>query len=353
MIAGLSFPYVLLAQIPSSTNYRLEDSQFDAGGNTSSSTNYQSRGALDFGDDGKSTSSNYNAFPGYSLAAYPGVPDPPTLTNTGGTLYNQLDFTIGSGGNTSDTNYAIAISTDNFATTTNYVQADLTVGPSPVWQSYAAWGSGSAQRLVSLDYNTTYTIKAKARFGLDSESGFSLTAQASTVNPTLSMTVAGLASGSAIGSVTTNIDTSATSVVFSNLQVGSIKIGAQQITITTNAVAGYTVSIQQDTDLTKSNGTTIAAVTASNASPAAWPVGITTGRFGYHTTDATLCTGTTGRFSADDTYAAATSSPFEIACNTGPATGETTKLVLKTEVGALQPSGNYKNKFTYITTAQY
>lgn len=118
------FPYGMLAQNPSSTNYRLEDSQYDAGGESSSSTNYRSRGALDFGDDVKSTSSNYGASPGFSLAAYPGVPGPPTFTNTAGSWYNQLDFALDSGGNSSDTNYAIAVSTDNFVSITNYIHTD-------------------------------------------------------------------------------------------------------------------------------------------------------------------------------------------------------------------------------------
>lgn len=353
IIGVFIFPGQLLAQSPSSTHFRLEDTQYDAGGDTSSSTHYQSRGALDFQDDGQSTSSNFNAFPGYSLAAYPGIPGQPTLTNTGGNLYNQLDFSIDSGGNTSDTNFAIAISTDAFASTTNFVQADLTVGSNPVWQSFSAWGSGSSQRLVDLLPNTTYTIKVKARFGLNSESGYSLTAQAATVNPTLSATIAGMASGSTIGSVTTNIATTATSVAFSNLQIGSIKIGAQQLTITTNAVAGYTVTIQQDHDLMKTNGTSIPAVSATNASPAAWPGGIVDARFGYHTTDTTLCTGTTNRFSADDTYAALTSSPLEVSCNTGPASSEVTKVVFKVEDEAKQAAGNYANNVTYIVAAQY
>lgn len=353
LVGSLGFGSTLLAQAPSSTHYRLEDTQFDAGGGSSSSSNYSNRGAFDFGDDSNSSSSNFNAFPGYSLAAYPGVPGQPTLTNTGGTLYNQLDFTVSNGGNTSDTNFAIAISPDNFATSTSYVQADLTVGTNPVWQTYSAWGSGSAQRLISLQSNTTYTIKVKARFGLNSESGYSLTAQAATVNPSLSMTIDGLGSGTSIGSATTNIATTATSVAFSNLQTGSIKIGAQKITVTTNAVAGYTVSIQQDHDLSKTNGTTIAPVVATNSSPAAWPGGITSGRFGYHTTDSSLCTGATGRFSADDTFAALSSSSFEVSCNTGPVSSEVTNLVFKVEIESLQASGDYQNKIAYVTTAQY
>lgn len=167
------------------------------------------------------------------------------------------------------------------------------------------------------------------------------------------MVIAGLPSGSSVGSITTNIDTTATSVAFTNLQIGSIKIGAQQMTVSTNAVAGYTVSLAQDHDLEKTNGATIPAVVATNASPAAWPGGITAARFGYHTNDATLCTGTTNRFSADDTYAGATSTSYEVSCNTGPASSEVTKVVFKIETGSLQAAGEYKNKITYVITAQY
>ncbi len=118
-------------------------------------------------------------------------------------------------------------------------------------------------------------------------------------------------------------------------------------------MAGYTAALQQNNHLAKTNGTTIAAVAGSNASPAAWPSGITTARFGYHTTDALLCTGSTTRFSADNTFAAATSTPLEVVCNTGPVASEQTNIVFKVEVGSSQAAGDYKNQITYIVTPQY
>jgi len=353
IILGLMFPCIILAQVPSSTNFRLDSSSFDFGGGISTSTNYTSQGSAGELETGKTTSSNFNLFSGFFPRAFPGVPGQPTLTNTGGILYNALDFVINTGGNTSDVNYAIAISTDNFVSNLNYVQADDTVGATTTWQSYINWGGASGQRLIGLNSNTTYTIKVKARYGSNSETGYSLTTQATTVSPSLTVMVSGVANSTVIGSFTTNIGTTATTVAFSNLQSGSIKIGAQKITVTTNALGGYTVTLVQDADLSKTNGTTISVVSGTNASPVSWPGSVSAGAFGYHTTDSDLCTGTTNRFAVDDTFAAASTTPFEVSCNTGPASSEITNLVFKVQIGNLQAAGDYKNQITYVITPQY
>ncbi len=328
LFLGLGSPFGILAQTPSSTNYRLEDAQFDAGGGLSTSTNYQNRGALGAEGDTVTSSTNFSLFPGFELPAYPGVPGQPKFVNTGGALYNWLDFAISTGGNAADAAYAVAISSDNFATT-NYVQANDTVAATTSWQSYINWGSGVGQRITGLTPNTSYQIKVKARFGKNSETAFSLPASAATITPNLTVVVEGVASNTAIGSFTTNVNSSATSVPFGILQTGSIKIAAQKITVSTNAVAGYTTALQQDSDLVKSNGTQIPAVIAGNANPSPWPSGITHGRFGYHTTDGSLCLGIANRFASpsDDTFAAATSTPYEVSCNTGPVANEIINIV--------------------------
>lgn len=352
-IVAAMLPAPLFAQTPSSSTYRLDSASFDFGGGPSTSTTYRSQGSMDEAETGKTTSTNYNFFSAFFPRAFPGVPGVPTLTNTGGTLYNGLDFVVNAGNNTSDVNYAIAISKDNFVSDFSYIQTNDSVATTTAWQSYINWGGSSGQRVTGLLPNTTYNIKVKARYGTNSETGFSNSAQQATVNPTLSVTIQGLGSGTAINSFSTNATTTATSVPFSNLQTGSIKLAAQQITVTTNATAGYTALILQDTNLQKTNGTQITPVAATNASPAAWPAGITDGRFGYHTTDGTLCTGTGNRFSTDNTFAALTSTPLEVACNTGPVSGEITSIVFKVEIEALQASGDYKNNVTYIITPQY
>lgn len=341
------------AQMATSTNYRLEDADFTFGGGTSSSATYNALYEVGASADNKGTSSTYNLFPGDVLPWFPSTPPAPTFTNTTGQLYNALDYVINIGDNQTDTNYAIAISTNTFATTL-YVQADLTVGTTTVWQTYSVWGGGSGGRITGLDANTTYQIKVKARYGPDSETAFSQIATASTVNQTLSLVISGINSGSTVAGNTTNLTTTATGVPFSTLASGGgAKIAAQNLLVTTNALSGYTVYILQDGDLRKTNGTTISPVPYDNSTPGSWPTNISRGYFGYHTGDSTLCTGTSGRFSSSDTFAAASTSPYEVSCNTGPASSDSTDIVYKAEIGASQPAGSYQNKITYIITAGY
>jgi hypothetical protein len=348
----VAVPFVALSQTLSSPNYSVEDSTFDAGGEPSSSTNYRSTDSIGNQGDGVSSSTNYKTFPGFAWQAFPGVPAQPTLTNTGGTLYTSLDFIIATGGNQTDTNYAIAISPDNF-TTTYYIQTDDTLGTTEAWQDYSGWGSGSGERVTGLVSGTTYKIKVKARYGADSESGFSVTASATTSDPSLTITFAGVASSTSVAGETTTVTSTTNAIPYGSLILGTPAVAAHSVTVSTNAISGYTTTLQQDGDLRTGNGQQITAVSGTNASPAAWPGSITDGRFGYHSTDSLLCTGTTSRFSTNNTYAAATTTPEEVACSTGPVTTEQTTFVYKLEVNSLQAAGNYQNVLTYITTAKF
>lgn len=347
----LASPEFILAQNSNSPNYRLENAEFSAGGEPASSANYNSNDTLGSTNTDSANSTNYNGFWGFLRISHPGVPGTPTLANTGGNLYNALDFVVNTGNNPSDANYAIAISSDNF-TTTNYIQASDTVGNTETWQSYTAWGSGTGQRVTGLQPATTYKIKVKARFGSSTETGFSNTATAATASPTLSVSIAGVSLGTVLAGETTTISTTSTAMSFSTLPVGSAVVAAQSITVTTNATGGYTTTLQQDGDL-RNPTNSIPALAASNASPAVWPISVSTGEFGYHTTDSVLCTGTGGRFSSNNSYAAATSTPTEVACNTTEVNSEQTYLIYKLQIGSLQQAGTYSNNITYITTAIY
>ena len=152
---------------------------------------------------------------------------------------------------------------------------------------------------------------------------------------------------------TTTITTTSNAISYGSLVVSTPAIAAHTVTVTTNGVSGYTTTLQQNQDLTSPNSDTISAVSGTNASPASWPAGITTGRFGYHTTDSVLCTGSTNRFSSNNTYAGLSTSPEEVACNSSPVTAEATTVVYKLEIGAVQDSGSYQNTLTYITSAQF
>ncbi len=342
----------VFAETLSGSNYQIEDATIDGGGESSSSTNYRSVDAIGDVSDSGSSSSNYKSLAGFIWGAYPGVPGTPTLVNTGGTLYNSLDFVIDTGGGSSDTEFAIAISSDNF-TTTNYVQVDDTVSSTAAWQTYTNWGSSSGERITGLSSSTTYKIKVKARHGTDTETEFSAVATASTTSPSLVISFSGISSSTSVAGQTTTITTTSNAITYGSLVVSTAAVAAHQVTVTTNASSGYTTTLQQDHDLQTSGGSSISAVSGSNSSPAAWPTGITNGYFGYHTTDAVLCTGSTNRFSSNDTYAALSTTGEEVACSTGPVSSEATTIVYKLEIGSLQSSGNYQNTLTYITTAKF
>lgn len=346
-------PILGLAQNMSSSNYNLENSSFNYGGEESSSTNYTSQDSLGDANDESSASTNYKAFPGTIQPIYPGVPGQPTLTNTGGSLYQSLDFVVNQGnGNASDVEYAIAISDDDFATT-NYIQTDDTVGSTPAWQTYTAWGGGSGERVTGLAQNTTYKIKVKARFEADTETAYSITASATTSDASISVSFGGISSSTSVEGETTTITSTSTTIPFGTLVVDTPSVAAQSITVSTNAVDGYTTTIQQDSDLTQGQGKIIDPVSGTNATPASFPASPTRSAFGYHTSDDTLCTGTSGRFSANDSFAKITSIALEVACSTGPVTNEVTNIVFKLLIKGVQDAGQYQNQVTYITTGTF
>ncbi len=354
-------PAVAIAQTMTGSSYQLENSTFDGGGENSSSTNYSSRDSIGGSvESGDSQSANYVNPAGFQQGAYPGVPGQPTFVNTGGNLYNALDFVVVQGdGQQSDTTYAIAISSDNFVTT-NFVQADGTVGSNEAWQNYIGWNSGVGERITGLAPSTAYKIKVKASYGSgsdaeDSESGYSLEASASTVGPSLIVSITGVNSGVSIAGVTTTVSSTSTTMGFGSLTLGDAfpNIAAQTITVSTNATGGYTTTAQEDGPLRTGIGNQIATVSGTNASPVAFGTGVNAGRFGYHTTDSSLCTGLSNRFAVNDTYAAMDLLPYEIACSLGPVINESTDIVYKLVVGNVQEAGNYQNIVTYITTATY
>jgi hypothetical protein len=351
-------PGLAVAQTLLGPNYKIEDSTFDSGGEQSNSANYKARDSIGDSSDSGSNSGLYRIFGGFVLPAYPGIPIAPTLVNTGGTLYNSLDFVLGLCGssngdtnNCADTNYAVAISSDNFVTT-YFVQNDDTLGAAEAWQTYANWGSGLGERIVGLSPSTAYKIKVKARYGANSETGYSFTATASTAAPNLTIAFAGVNSGTSVDGETTSLTTAANDISYGSLTVGAAKVAAHKVTVTTNAAQGYATTLQQDGNLRTAASQQISPVSAPNSAPAAWPVGITTGAFGYHTTDTVLCTGSAGRFTGTK-YAALTTTPEEVACSTTPVSNEATTIVYKLEIGGLQANGRYNNIVTYITTAQF
>ena len=89
------------------------------------------------------SSSNFILGPGLTYTLQPNTPPAPTFTNPSN-YYNKLQLSLNQGGNSTDTTFAIQISTTgNFSSNVSYIQADGTLGPAPVFQTYAIWQPSS------------------------------------------------------------------------------------------------------------------------------------------------------------------------------------------------------------------
>ena len=176
------------ASFPSSANYQLNEWSVGGGGtDQSESMNYSAQSITDPAAGEKANSATYQIGPGLPFVEMAGVPPAPTLTNPNN-YYNKLHLVINQGGNPSDTKFAVAISTDNFLTT-SYVKADNTVGPTLVsadWRTYAGWGGSSPGiNIIGLSPSTTYYVKVKAEQGDFTESGWGPLAFENTSDPEL------------------------------------------------------------------------------------------------------------------------------------------------------------------------
>lgn len=253
--------FLFLFALPASSNYEMHDYSMSGGGvGITDSGNYSMKAVLGEQSGQKGVGTTYNLGPGLEFMQQANVPPAPTFTNPS-SYYNKLAFTLSTGGNPSDTLFAIAISSDDFATT-NFIQADNTVGATAVYQTYATWGGGSGSVVIGLTPSTTYKIKVKAMHTKYSETEYSSTASATTaaVSLTYDLDVA-----------STDTETSAPySVGFGTLAVGSVTTATNKVwvDVSTNAENGAFVYLYTNgTGLSSAaTGYTIASATTNLAS---------------------------------------------------------------------------------------
>jgi hypothetical protein len=248
----------LVASVPTSSNYILQNYDFGNGANSGSSSNYNLRSSV--GSPGGAPGSSSYALPaGIRGTSTVKTPAAPTFTNPDNS-YNQLRLTLNTAGFASDVRYAIAISSDGFATT-RYVQPDQTTGTAFTvanYQTYATWGGASGFSVLGLTASTTYTVKVAALQGASTGSQFGPTASAATSAPSLTFSVE-----------TSLTATPPFSATFTSLPSGTPTNATATITaqVTTNAAHGGQVLIRDsNAGLTSSTASyTIASATADLA----------------------------------------------------------------------------------------
>jgi hypothetical protein len=178
------------------------------------------------------------------------------------------------------------------------------------------------------------------------------TTVSASVDSTLTFAVAGTSSGTTCNGATSNVVTTATTVPMGTVTTSTNKVGVQNLTVTTNAGNGYTVSARYSGQLA-SGSNTIADHTGSNASPTAFSAA-GTAAYGYTTNDSSLGTGTANRFtSTPNVWAAFTTSNAEVAYSNAAVSSQTTCVGHQVGVGSTTPAGSYSTTAIYTATPVY
>jgi hypothetical protein len=281
-------------------------------------------------------------------------------------------------------NSGAAIASDNIAGTgrTNTFNSDgtlTTVVTSPAAQSTQA---------VAVDYtgitnpttpNTTYYARittysdtgstvidtATVAFAILDTTSIAVTAN---VDASFTFSIAGIAgtgSNTVNGATLTNgITTTATTIPFGTMAVGAAKVAAQDLTVSTNAQNGYTITASHSATAVSgtpplvSGSNDIDTFTGTNASPVVWSAPTSTtansnsGFFGYTTESTSLCTGTAGRF-ATNKWAGTSTTGAEVACSATPVNSTTTRIGYQLQVDAYQPAGSYAGTVVLVATPTY
>lgn len=207
--------------------------------------------------------------------------------------------------------------------------------------------------------------------GTQTDSGTTLVAITNRVTLTASVatsflfTVAGLASGQTVNGETTSTTTTASSIGFGVLTSGAPIVGGQELTVETNAVSGFVVTLKEDQNLTSSAGGQIYTFKDGGASslPLVWaaPSGtlgspLTYSHFGVTSDDADLNGGEFVGTKYAGNFATTSRTIFS---NSGAADGITqnigkARVAYKIEITDLQAAGSdYSNHLIYVCTPTF
>ncbi len=172
------------------------------------------------------------------------------------------------------------------------------------------------------------------------------------VDTVLDLSVGAVTSGGTVHGTTTDVTTTATTIPFGQLTPNQPSTGAQELTITTNAVNGFTVTVTADGQLTAGgadidgfiDGAYTTAKTAWQAPSANISNEDTWGHWGVISDD-------TDEFPAQETWVSASTSPVNVMSHSGPVSATTTRVGYTVEISSLQEaSENYQAILTYVAT---
>lgn len=340
---------MLFAAVPTGTTYKLESYGVGSGGTANSTSSaYAMEGISGEVSGTQMSGTTYRGGSGLVTTQLANVPTAPTLTNPSN-FYNKLQLVINNGGNPSDAIFAVAISSDNFATT-QYIKSDFTIGSSLVigdYRTYASWGGASGVTLVGLTPNTNYQVKVRAQHGKFTESGYSAVATAATVNPSLTFD---------LDIASSDVETAAPyNLAFNDLVPNTVVNSPQKIWVdfdTNGDFGGNIYAYGQNGGLRSvAVAYTISALTGNLAAIAQG--------FGAQSTSATQSSG--GPFTVaspyngtSDTVGITDTNIRRVYSAAAPVTAGRSSLQLKAKITATTPSSSdYSEKLTVVAAASF
>lgn len=208
------------------------------------------------------------------------------------------------------------------------------------------------------------TVTAYTSLGVEIEStavaAFVIDSVTVTANvaATLSFAISGTSTGALINNVATTEDSSTTTIPFGTLTDGNQKVVGQDLSVTTNASGGFTVTVEQSQPLTSGAGAIIDSfIDGTPSTGAGWtgPTPVlgseeTYGHMGVTSNDAGLASG--------NFVGLTTGVPQLVMYNGGVADGTTAgvgyaSVAYSVEISALQEAGDYESSITYVCTPTY
>lgn len=171
------------------------------------------------------------------------------------------------------------------------------------------------------------------------------------VDSSLSFSVNSVSTSTSCAGLTTTSGSTATTIPFGTVTAAANGLVCQDLSAATNATNGYTIYIRDTGQMTNGIAETLADWTGTNATPTAFS-GFGTEAYGYSTNDATLGTGTAGRF-VGNLFAANTTSNAEIAFEAAGVTSTTYRIAHQAGISTLTNPGTYQTTVIYTCTPVY
>lgn len=187
------------------------------------------------------------------------------------------------------------------------------------------------------------------------------------VDTIFTFTVSGLATSTSLNGLSTNGSTTATVMAFNTLAPGTEWLLGQQLTVSTNARNGFTVTVVEDQNLLSSTGADIDLFNngATTSIPEVWAPPTSTidsdetyGHIGVTSDDSDLAITGPAEF-VGSKFAGNFNTPRVVFSHNGPANGTTqdkgtAKVGFQIEIGSLQEAGtDYTNTLTYVATPTF